>query len=179
MESPVSPLETRETDPYRGETETPVLVSLGALLAIFSVIVVALFVATDCAPAVLSEAACGSLIASVALVAWGLARSSTRLHWVIGVPTKRQVIAQVRRGMVMGGYLPHDMALWSPRPFKCRLNPRARTVEVSYTGALGKPPYDLGAYLLETRATNADDIATAVPWGGVKLVLTYGLDEEA
>ncbi len=184
MESPVSPVEAREAAPYRGEAETPVSASLGAVLAGASALVVVLSFTTDFVISQLRNAAIAGLSFGVVLVFWALARGCARLRWIIGVPAKKQVIAQVRRGMVNGGYLPHDMALWSPRRFKCRLRPRYKVVEVSYSGSMLKPPFDLGDYLMETHASDALDIATIVEdplparWGGVKLVLRYSLEDE-
>lgn len=184
MESPVSPMEEREAAPYRGEAETPVSASLGAVLAGVSALVVILSFTTDFVISPLRDAAIVGLIFGVVLVFWTLARGCARLRWIIGVPTKKQVIAQVRRGMVNGGYLPRDMALWSPRGFRCRLLPGFKVVEVGYAGALLKPPFDLGDYLKETHATDAADIATIVEdplparWGGVKLVLRYSYEDE-
>lgn len=184
MESPASPMETRETAPYRGEAETSVSASLGAVFAGVSTLIIVLAYATDLLTFSILVVAVSGLVVGIVLVTWTLARSSIRLRWVIGVPTKKQVVAQVRRGMVNGGYLPHDMALWSPRGFKCRLRPKYKVVEISYSGSLLKPPFDLGDYLMETHATDAVDIATIVEnplpahWGGVKLVLRYSLEDE-
>ena len=185
MESPLCNMEQREAKPYAGESEAPLSLSLGVLtFASFALIAIATR-AFDGAIGFNVEPFIGlGLTLSSSLIIWGLIRQSVTLRWGIGVPAKKQVIAQVRRGMVNGGYLPHDMALWSPRGFKCRLRPRYKVVEVSYSGSMLKPPFDLGDYLLETHATDALDIATIVEdplparWGGVKLVLRYSLEDE-
>lgn len=164
MESPVSPMEAREAKPYAGESETPFSLSLG-VLTLASVALVAIAIrAFDGAIGFNAEPLIGlGLPLGSALIIWGLIRQSVTLRWGIGVPTKRQALAQVRRSMVVGGYLPHDMALWSPRPFRAKLKPRERIVEVIYTGALCKAPEDLGAYMLDAHATDAEYIDVVVP----------------
>lgn len=104
----------------------PVSASLGVILSVISTFIIVLTYTTDYLTFPILVIAVSGLVVGIVLAAWTLARSSIRLRWVIGVPTKKQVVAQVRRGMVNGGYLPHDMALWSPRGFKCRRAPSTR-----------------------------------------------------
>ena len=186
MESPLSNLEQREAKPYCGESETPLSLSLGtAVLVLVALVFILARVVGGAVGAYYEPFAEYGFPLGVALVLWGLARQSSSLRWVLGVPAKRQVLAQVRRAMVVGGYLPHDMALWSPHSFTVKLLPRERIVEVSYTGALSKAPGDLGAYLLETNATDAEFIDVVIPQRSPGqtvsfiAVLRYDLDREA
>lgn len=186
MESPLSNMEQREAKPYCGESETPLSLSLGTAVL---VLVVLVFILARVIGGVVGDdfkrfVEYGFPL-GVALVLWGLARQSSSLRWILGVPAKRQVLAQVRRAMVVGGYLPHDMALWSARPFTVELMPRERIVKISYSGALSKAPDDLGAYLLETHATDSEFIDVVVPQRSpgqtvsFVIVLRYDLDREA
>ena len=186
MESPLSDMEQREAKPHAGESEAPLSLSLGAfILAIVALATIFTRLLGGaigfCAESLISF----GLPLGGALVVWGIVRQSAALRWGIGVPTKRQTLAQVRRSMVVGGYLPHDMALWSSRPFRVKLRPRDRIVEVIYTGALCKAPEDLGAYLLAAHATDAEYIDVVVPQRrpgqtvSFVVVLRYDLDREA
>ncbi len=186
MESPLSNMEQREAKPYCGESETPLSLSLGT--AVLVLVVLVFILARVIGGAVgddFKRFVEYGFPLGVALVLWGLARQSSSLRWILGVPAKRQVLAQVRRAMVVGGYLPHDMALWSPRPFRAKLKPRERIVEVIYTGALCKAPEDLGAYMLASHATDAEYIDVVVPARrpgqtvSLIVVLRYDLDREA
>lgn len=186
MESPLCNMEQREAKPYAGESEAPLSLSLGVLtLASIALVTIATrafdgAIGFNVEPFISLGLPLGS-----ALIIWGLIRQSVTLRWGIGVPTKRQALAQVRRSMVVGGYLPHDMALWSPRPFRVKLKPRERIVEVIYTGALCKAPEDLGAYMLDTHATDAEYIDIVVPTRrpgqtvSFIVVLRYDLDRDA